>query len=103
MSGYAKGRRFEYRVRDAFRQNGYVVIRAAQSKPIDLVCLKGGKSVLVECKTEKSFLGRRKRDELVSLAATAGTKLLVAMRKKRKLVFKEIPTGSPITLRELQQ
>ena len=52
MRGYAKGRRFEYRVRDAFLQNGYVVIRAAQSKPVDLVCLKEGKSVPVECKTE---------------------------------------------------
>jgi Holliday junction resolvase len=48
--GYRKGRRLEYVVRDMFRRRGWFVVRAAASKPVDLVCLKGGEIVLVECK-----------------------------------------------------
>jgi len=47
---YRRGRGLEYVVRDMFRRRGWFVIRAAASKPVDLVCLKGGKIVLVECK-----------------------------------------------------
>jgi Holliday junction resolvase len=47
---YRKGRRLEYVVRDMFRRRGWFVVRAAASKPVDLVCLKGGDIVLVECK-----------------------------------------------------
>ena len=88
-----KGRRFEYRVRDFFRKNGFVVIRAAQSKPIDLVCLRRGEVIFVECKTEKSGLGRRRRQELLSLADAAGAVPLLSVRKKRKLIFKDLRTG----------
>jgi Holliday junction resolvase len=47
---YRKGRRLEYVVRDMFRRRGWFVVRAAASKPVDLVCLKNGEVVLVECK-----------------------------------------------------
>jgi Holliday junction resolvase len=40
----------EYVVRDMFRRRGWFVVRAAASKPVDLVCLKNGDIVLVECK-----------------------------------------------------
>jgi Holliday junction resolvase len=46
---YRKGRRLEYVVRDMFRRRGWFVVRAAASKPVDLVCLKDGEVVLVEC------------------------------------------------------
>jgi len=99
MSGYVKGRRFEYRVRDFFRKKGFVVIRAAQSKPIDLVCLRRGETIFVECKTEKSGLGRRKRRELLSLAEAAGAVPLLSVRKKRKLIFKNLRTGKIIQIK----
>jgi Holliday junction resolvase len=85
MSKYVKGRRFEYRVRDLFEGKGYVVIRAAQSKPIDLVCLRNGEILLVECKTEKSPLTRAKREELLDLARISGGSAILAQRKKRKI------------------
>jgi len=88
-----KGRRFEYRVRDFFKKNGFVVIRAAQSKPIDLVCLRRGEAILVECKTEKSALGMRRKQELLSLAEAAGALPLLSVRKKRNLIFKDLRTG----------
>ena len=93
MSGYVKGRRFEYRVRDFFKNKGFVVIRAAQSKPVDLVCLRHGQAIFVECKTEKSGLGLRRRQELLSLAEAAGAIPLLSVRKKRKLIFKNLRTG----------
>jgi Holliday junction resolvase len=40
----------EYVVRDMFRRRGWFVVRAAASKPVDLVCLKSGAIALVECK-----------------------------------------------------
>lgn len=40
----------EYVVRDMFRRKGWFVVRAAASKPVDLVCLKDGEIILVECK-----------------------------------------------------
>jgi len=102
MSGYVRGRRFEYRVRDAFRRNGYVVIRAAQSKPIDLVCLRRGQVIFVECKTEKSGLGRRRRQELLSLAEAAGAVPLLSVRKKRKLIFKNLRTGKIVQIDQIR-
>jgi Holliday junction resolvase len=47
---YRRGRRLEYVVRDMFRRKGWFVVRAAVSKPVDLVCLKDGEIILVECK-----------------------------------------------------
>ena len=91
-----KGRRFEYRVRDFFRKKGFVVIRAAQSKPIDLVCLKRGQAIFVECKTEKSGLGMKRRQELLGLAEAAGAMPLLGVRKKRKLIFKDLRTGKVV-------
>jgi Holliday junction resolvase len=47
---YRKGRRLEYVVRDMFRRRRWFVVRAAASKPVDLVCIKNGEIALVECK-----------------------------------------------------
>jgi len=98
MSRYAKGRRFEYRVRDAFIRKGYVVIRAAQSKPIDLVCLKDGRILLVECKTERSPLSKGRKVELLKLARASGALLILAYRRKRILELTDVETSSPFTL-----
>jgi Holliday junction resolvase len=98
MSRYAKGRRFEYRVRDFLRRRGYIVIRAAQSKPIDLVCLKANKILLVECKTEKSTLSKSKKTELLKLAEASGALLVLAHRKKRTIELIDVKTDTPFAL-----
>ena len=102
MSGYVKGRRFEYRVRDFLKRKGFVVIRAAQSKPIDLVCLRRGQAVFVECKTEKSVLGTRRRREILSLAEAAGAVPLLSVRRKRKLLFKDLRTGEIVQTEQIR-
>ncbi len=96
MSNYEVGRRLEYRVRDLFRKNGYFVIRAAQSKPIDLVCLRPGKSVLVECKAGSSFLGKERKQELLDLADQAGAVIVLARRKRRKVELTNLVDGRPL-------
>ena len=86
----------EYRVRDIFRRNGFFVIRAAQSKPIDLVCLRNGKSVLVECKAGGSFLGKERRRELLELAQRAGSAVVLARRRRRKVELTNLEDGRSI-------
>ena len=98
MSRYVKGRRLEYRVRDLFQNKEYVVVRAAQSKPVDLVCLKNGRALLVECKTEKSLLSKARKEELLNLAKTAGASLILARRKGRKIEMVELETGEPLII-----
>jgi Holliday junction resolvase len=96
LSNYEVGRRLEYRVRDLFRRNGFFVVRAAQSKPIDLVCLRGGRSVLVECKAGRSFLGKERKQELLDLARQAGSTIVLARRKRRKVELTNLEDGRRI-------
>lgn len=101
LSNYEVGRRLEYRVRDMFRRHGFFVVRAAQSKPIDLVCLRDGKSILVECKAGSSFLGRERRKELLDLAQRAGSIIVLAKRKRRKVELTNLLDGLPIELERI--
>jgi len=101
LSNYETGRRLEYRVRDLFRKQGFLVIRAAQSKPIDLVCMKDGKSMLIECKAGRSFLGEDRRKELLSLSVQAGAPIVLARRRKRAVELTKLADGQPLDLRLL--
>ena len=93
MSNYATGRRLEYRVRDLFRKRGYFVIRAAQSKPIDLVCMRNGKTVLVECKAGTSFLGAERKKELLEIAQQTGASVVLAKRTHREVELTKLDDG----------
>jgi Holliday junction resolvase len=93
LTNYEAGRRLEYRVRDMFRRTGFLVIRAAQSKPIDLVCLRDGKSVLVECKAGTSFLGENRRRELLDLGQRAGAIVVLARRRHRQVHLAYLDSG----------
>ena len=64
-----KGRRFEYKVRDQLRGEGFVVIRSAASKtPVDLVAISPtGTIYLIQCsKTRKSEAERKAFKTFVS-------------------------------------
>jgi Holliday junction resolvase len=48
---YRRGREFEYRVRDHLKAHGYFVLRSPASKsPIDLVAIRPGEVLFVQCK-----------------------------------------------------
>src|SRR2546428_2467088 len=87
MSNYIMGRRLEYRIRDIFRREGYLVIRAASSKPIDLVCIKNGKTVLVECKAGRSWLGKGRAAQVTGLSPPRrGPNLFVQQNSRNAVV-----------------
>jgi Holliday junction resolvase len=98
MTNYERGRRFEYQVRDFFREHGFLVIRAAQSKPIDLVCLKDGKSILVECKINRKAMRRQAREELVKMAESFHTIAVFAYKEKRQIRLLNTKTNDPYLL-----
>src|SRR5260370_42640047 len=93
LSNYEIGRRLEYRIRDLFRRNGYFVVRAAQSKPIDLVCLRNGRSVVVECKAGRSFLRPERTSELLAFARQAGASIVLAIPRERIVELTVLHSG----------
>lgn len=81
MSHYAKGTRFEHKVRDDLTDNGYLVVRAAGSKggtKADLVAFKPGQLLLVQCKTDGK-LPAAEWDRIVEVAGWVGGVPLLAV------------------------
>jgi len=69
---YQLGRSFEYRTRKILEDNGYYVVRSAQSKGlIDLVALKKGEVLIVQCK-RGGILDKEEWDSLLELAVAIG-------------------------------
>jgi len=73
----------EYVVRDMFRRRGWFVVRAAASKPVDLVCLKDGEIVLVECKYGVKGIRWDELAPLLEAAERANAKPVLAIAEKR--------------------
>lgn len=82
MTQYNDGRRFEYKVRDALREDGYEVLRSAGSKTkIDLVAMKTGQLVFVQCKLN-GLCAPAERARLRELAQMVGALPIVAYSHK---------------------
>ncbi|MHC1600108.1 MAG: restriction endonuclease [Candidatus Methanospirareceae archaeon] len=73
MAKYHRGRRFEYKVKRNLEDNGYLVFRMAGSKPIDLIALKNGEVLLIECKTYKN-VPKGEIEKLREMANRAGAR-----------------------------
>jgi len=95
MKQYERGRRFEWTVRSYFESLGFVVIRAAASKPVDLVVLRGGEVFLVECKYNTGMT-RREKERMLEIAEKAGAIPLLATKKKGERGFRltDLKTGT---------
>ncbi|MEM3692448.1 MAG: hypothetical protein QXI39_00285 [Candidatus Bathyarchaeia archaeon] len=50
MNNYVKGRMLEYKVKKYLESLGWTVFRCAGSKPLDLIAIRDGKAIAVECK-----------------------------------------------------
>lgn len=82
MTQYNDGRRFEYRVRDALREDGYEVLRSAGSKTkIDLVAIKRGQQIFIQCKLN-GLCAPAERSRLRDLAGMVGALPVVAYSHK---------------------
>lgn len=89
VSPYVKGRSFEYRVKEFLARQGYFVTRAARSAFPDLVALRRGEVLLVECKLNGG-LSLDDRVKFLSLGEDTGARCLVAYSKDGKIKFRVI-------------
>ncbi len=75
---YRLGRQFEYRTRDNLKAHGFFVTRSPASKsPVDLVGLRIGCAVLVQCK-RGGAIGVTEWNALFALASSIGAVALLA-------------------------
>lgn len=75
---YRRGRAFEYIVRDKLKAKGFYVMRSPQSKsPVDLVAIRHGKVLMVQCKRHGA-LGVEEWNGLFDLARSSGATPLLA-------------------------
>jgi hypothetical protein len=51
-TAYRRGRRFEYRVQRFFRRNGWFVVRQPRSAFPDLIAVRRGVVLLIECRVD---------------------------------------------------
>jgi Holliday junction resolvase len=84
QSMYRFGRAFEYRVRDALREQGYFCLRSPQSKsPLDLIAIRRGCVLFVQCK-RNGALRPKEWNELLDLAQSVGAVPLMAEISTRR-------------------
>lgn len=84
---YRLGRAFEYRVRDELQGLGYFVMRAAGSRsPIDLIAVRKGAVLFVQCKMD-GYLRRGEWNDLFELAESVGVVPLLAGRWRRSIRY----------------
>lgn len=91
---YARGIRFEYKTRDYLRKLGWFVVRQPRSSFPDLIALKAGSILLVECKLNGRMPSTQRR-HMARLARTKveGTPIL-AFRRGRELLLAKVSRKS---------
>ena len=90
MSGYSKGANFERRVRKHLEKQGWVVFRSAGShSPADLIALRTGEVMLIQCQLSKPF-PRDKGLALELLRLELNCQICFAWREGRKLKLEEL-------------
>ena len=100
MSGYSDGRKLEYAAAAILLTDGYWVIRAAGSKGLaDIVALKRGENVFVQCK-RSGTMGPDERRSLVALAELIGGVAVCARwakqgRAARTVEFRQLTGPGP--------
>ena len=78
-----KGRLLEYAVRRKLRALGYYVFRCAGSRPVDLIAMKEGKTLLIECKSGLNpHLTPKQRDRILEIARIVHEEPVLVVRKK---------------------
>ena len=98
MSRYVRGARFERRVRDYLENLGFFVVRAASSKPIDLICVKNGKALTIECKTSIRGITESVFKGLREISLKTGAKTLIATKKGSKIIFIDPDSGKEVDI-----
>lgn len=95
---YQRGRTFEWKVRDALQEDGYDVLRSAGSKTkIDLVAIKPGQILFIQCKRTNGQIPPAEREKLVLLAKYVNALALVASQPvpRKPLVYRRLTGFGP--------
>ena len=86
MTNYQRGYRFEVRVRKHLEAQGWRVFRSAGSRgPADLLALRLGEVMLIQCKANNGYLTPAERQKLVALANELGVIPVIVGKRGRKL------------------
>lgn len=98
---YRQGQELEQEVKRHLQDNGYHVVRSAGSKgAVDLVALKRGEVLVVQCKLDGDVPGAE-RITFFSLACSVGAVCLVARwhkpsaRAARIVAYEELTSAAP--------
>ncbi len=78
---YRKGRKFEWQVRRLLEKKGWFTVRAARSKPLDLIALKNGSILLIECKYS-SRISQKDKSKMIEISKITYGKPILAIKKK---------------------
>jgi len=55
--------------------------------------MRDGKTFLVECKTDRSFLGEDRKKELLGIAEQGGMPIILARRRNRRVELTNLADG----------
>jgi Holliday junction resolvase len=84
VTAYQRGNAFERIIADQLRDDGYSVWQTRGSKTIvDVVAIKTGQTLFVQCKAGATGIGSAGWDALFDLAAAVGAYAILADRPKR--------------------
>lgn len=95
-SNYSKGRNLEYSVKRRLESLGYTVFRCAGSRPVDLIAIKEGEILLVECKTGLNpYLSTKQSNHILEISKRVNGTLVLAVRRRHREVkwFRATETG----------
>jgi Holliday junction resolvase len=84
VTAYQRGNAFERIIADQLRGDGYSVWQTRGSKTaVDIVAIKTGQTLFVQCKSGVAALTSQRWDELHDLARAVGAVPIIADRPKR--------------------
>ena len=89
---YTIGRRFENYVRDILENSGWIVVRCAASKPIDLLACRNGVRIAVECR-KTGRLTDNDMAKLSLLSLHGGFYPVLAYKSGKRVTFKCLCCG----------
>jgi Holliday junction resolvase/DNA-directed RNA polymerase subunit RPC12/RpoP len=90
---YRRGHNFELKVRRRLIELGYICMVSPRSMgPADLLAVKAGEILLVQCK-HYGVLPKRERQPLLDLAVKAGGRPILAARRHGHIAFWELIPG----------
>ena len=87
MTQYQRGANFEREVKKYLEEMGYYVMRSAGSKGLaDLIALKKGKTLLIQCKISGD-ISPKEFNAFTDLGRKLGVSTTLAKKVKGKVVF----------------